>query len=92
MENTKLVTACLQKRGLYPIPEPEAAGLRLALDTQGELTLEGSPLDLIDLADLLVSLALSGEDRGQHWHLDDWTLLDEHSEITGMILTRRREP
>ena len=59
------------------------------LDGQNRLLLSGSPLDLIALADLLVSLALSGENRGQHWHVDELTLLDKSSLIPELILLRK---
>lgn len=51
--------------------------------------MEGTAVDLVDLADYLLSLALSGEAGGQHWHLDSLTLLDEASEIPEMILLRK---
>ena len=87
MENGFLVSSCLKREGLYPEGESAGGGLRLRLDG-GRLLLGGPPEDLIGLADLLVSLALSGENRGQHWHVDDLTLMDEASEIPEMILLR----
>ncbi len=54
----------------------------------GGLIVAGGPCDLIDLADLLVSLALSGENRGQHWHVDQGTLVSESSPVGGLILER----
>ncbi len=46
------------------------------------------PCDLIDLADLLVSLARFGENRGQHWHVDQGTLVSETSPVDELILER----
>ena len=51
--------------------------------------LQGTPLDLIQLADLLVSLALSEEAPGQHWHIDQLTFMDADSDIPELILARR---
>lgn len=88
MYNEGLVSSFLEKEGRYPPPEGGEEGLCLSLEGR-RLLLRGSPADLIDLADLLVALALSGEERGQHWHLDELTLMDSGSEIPELILARR---
>lgn len=72
----------------YPEDSSNGAGITLTLSDE-ELLLKGAPDDLIALADLLVSLALSGPNKGQHWHMDDTTLLDETSEIKEFVLSRR---
>ena len=64
MDNSEMVSSFLAQRGLYPLPEEGKAGLRLSLDAQNRLTLQGNPNDYIELADLLVSLALSGGGQG----------------------------
>ena len=86
MYNDELVTSFLEKEGLYPEPSG-TGGLRLRLE-RDRLLLSGTACDLIDLADLLVSLALSGEPRGQHWHIDGLSLLSDTSEIPELILLR----
>ena len=88
MYNEGLVSSFLREKGRYPEPENGEEGLRLSLDRR-RLLLQGSPADLIDLADLLVALALSGEERGQHWHIDELTLMDPASEIPELILARK---
>ena len=88
MENTCLVTEYLEQKGLCPTAADEE-GITLSLDGQNRLLLSGSPLDLIALADLLVSLALSGENQGQHWHVDELTALDKSSPILELILLRK---
>lgn len=89
MYNDELVTSLLQREGVYPPDEPTIpAGLSLKLE-KDRLFLSGTAGDLIDLADLLVSLALSGENRGQHWHIDDISLMDHASEIPELILFRK---
>lgn len=89
MYNKELVATFLQEQGLYPAGEPEKpAGLHLSLQNN-RLLLQGTAADLIDLADLLVSLALSGEPCGQHWHIDALSLMDERSELPELILLRR---
>ena len=88
MVNRKIVSSFLKKEGIYPQTDDAAScGLRLRVET-GQLLLQGTASDLIDLADLLVSLALSGEAQGQHWHIDDLTLMDEASEIPELILEK----
>ena len=89
MNNRELVTSFLQQQGLYPQTGPtESSGLRLKME-HNQLLLSGTASDLIDLADLLVSLALSGENKGQHWHIDDLSLMDSSSEIPELILLRK---
>lgn len=88
MDNSRLVSGYLKREGLYPWEEVTGwGGLRLEA-AEGQLLLQGSPADLIDLADLLVSLAMSGTPRGQHWHLDAGTLLDGASPIPELVLLR----
>ena len=89
MENTCLVTEYLEQKGLCPTAAADEEGITLSLDGQNRLLLSGSPLDLIALADLLVSLALSGENQGQHWHVDELTALDKSSPIPELILLRK---
>lgn len=75
---------------MYPIAErAERTGLIVSDDGHGRLLISGAANDLIELADLLVSLALSGANRGQHWHIDDLTLMDRTSPVSELILTRR---
>lgn len=89
MYNGEMVTSFLEKEGIYPEAErTKTGGLRLSMD-KNRLLIAGTAGDLIDLADLLVSLALSGEAKGQHWHIDPLTLVDETSEIPELILLRK---
>ena len=89
MHNDDFVTALLRRENSYPPEEPEKSpGLSLKLENH-QLLLSGTAGDLIDLADLLVSLALSGEPKGQHWHIDDLNLMDNASEISELILLRK---
>lgn len=87
MNNDRLVSAMLREKGLCPPGEDTpTAGLRL--EPSGDrLMLSGSAWDLIDLADLLVSLALDPT-PGSHWHIDSLSLMDESSPIPELILTR----
>lgn len=90
MENKNIVSEYLSSKGLYPVPNTEAEqdGLVLLPQKNGKIVLSGSADDLIEFADLLVSLALSGENKGQHWHIDNLNMLSEKSEIPGIIVMR----
>ncbi len=88
MENTRIVSNVLQEMGKFPATESDESGLKIQV-SNNEAVISGSPLDLIELADLLVSLALSGANFGQHWHIDDCTLLDKDSDINELVLTRK---
>ena len=66
MFNSEMVTEYLQEIGQYPLDSTENDyGLKIMLK-KNRLVLMGNPSVLIDLADLLVSLALSGQNTGQH--------------------------
>lgn len=88
MQNIQLVSEILKEQGRYPAVENDETGLLFQMKNN-ELIISGSSMDLIELADLLVSLALSGENKGQHWHIDNMTLLDENSEISELILKKK---
>ena len=88
MFNSKIVSKYLKDTGAYPLTlSQNNSGLTISAEN-GQLTISGSPCDLIDIADLLVSLALSGENTGQHWHLDSSTLISEDSSIVELVIGR----
>lgn len=88
MFNTEIVSKYLQQIGQYPHVENEDVnGLKIMIEN-GCLICSGSQSDLIDMADLFVSLALSGENNGQHCHIDTTTLVAEDSPIRELILER----
>lgn len=91
MDNSRLVTALLREKGLCPPGEDTpSAGLRLE-PSEERLMLSGSAWDLIDLADLLVSLALDPT-PGSHWHIDSLNLMEEGSPVAEMILLKNDPP
>ena len=87
MINTQMVSKYLSELGQYPVTNTENEdGILMYLNKKyNHLELVGSPNDLIELADYLVSLALSGKNTGQHWHLD--YLVSQKSEISELILS-----
>lgn len=88
MVHSELISDYLRERGDYPEPPQTPGGGLVITMESGRLIVAGDPCDLIDLADLLVSLALSGENRGQHWHVDQGTLVSEASPVGELILER----
>lgn len=89
MDNSQMVTFMLKEKGAYPeIDVMTKEGLCLRMQ-DNQLLLQGTPTDLIDLADLLVALATAEKAEGQHWHIDDLTLMDEESEIPELVLLRK---
>lgn len=88
MVHSELISDYLRERGDYPEPPQTPGGGLVITMESGCLIVAGDSCDLIDLADLLVSLALSGEDRGQHWHVDQGTLVSETFPIGELILER----
>ena len=88
MFNSEIVSKSLQRIETYPaISDHDNDGLKIVL-SDGQLIISGDPCDLISAADLLVSLALSGKNNGQHWHLDQSTLISEKSPIGELVLER----
>lgn len=88
MKNQSFITHCLKNKNLYPHENITCSGLSLEIENNA-LILQGSAADLIELADLLTALALSGENKGQHFHIDNLTLIDDNSKISEMILQRK---
>ena len=88
MFNSKIVSKYLKDIGDYPLTSGHTDdGLTISV-VNGQLIIAGAPCDLIDIADLLVSLALSDENGGQHWHLDELTLISENSPIGELVIER----
>ena len=65
----------------------ERKGIRVSTQDNAFL-IEGSPRDLVELADLLVNVSLS-KSENEHIHLDTNTLIREDSEIPEMIIERK---
>ena len=52
-----------------------------------EVVISGSQIDLIELADYIVSVALS-DNSTDHLHLDDLTLINKNSNIKNLIIEK----
>jgi len=92
MKNTRIVTEHLERLGLFPVAgaESEEDGLIISME-KNVLHILGAPHDLIELADYFVSLALSGKNIGQHWHIDQPYIINESSEVSEIVVCRNKE-
>lgn len=54
-----------------------------------ELLIEGTTGDLVELADLIVNVAVA-KTKGVHIHIDQNTLLSENSDIKEIIIQKSR--
>ena len=87
MLNLETVSEMLKEKGLYPVNDGEDG---IEITVQGKrVILKASSDDLIELADLLVSLALSGKNEGQHWHVDGFNMLKESAECDELIIMKK---
>lgn len=90
MLNTELVSEFLKEKNLYPINDGEDG---IEITSQGKrFILKASSDDLIELADLLVSLALSGKNEGQHWHIDNFNKLSPSPDCDELIIMKQEHP
>ena len=90
MKNTKIVSDYLKELNLYPTnKEVTDLGIQISVSRNKELFINASAEDLIELADLLTSLATSKSGSGKHFHIDDLTLIDDKSQITDVIIEKR---
>ena len=87
MINKQLVSKFLEENNIYPSINEEC-GIKAELMETGELYIKGDAKSLIDLADILVSLSQSLTGKGNHFHLDKDTILDDKSKISEIIIER----
>ena len=52
-----------------------------------EIVIKGTKLDLIELADYVLDVALSNNDK-DHIHIDEFSLVDKDSEIKSLIIEK----
>jgi hypothetical protein len=91
MELIRIVTEHLEKLGLYPNADTENYEDGLIISVENNvLHISGNSYDLIELADYCVSLALSGENEGQHWHIDQPYMIDGKSEISEIVISLKK--
>ena len=78
------ITNFFEKNNLFDTDK--ARGLTISRDFQ-ILLIKGSSRDLVELADLLTSLALA-KTRDAHIHIDDLTLLNKKSDFSEIIIEK----
>ncbi len=82
---TKNIIKNYLKENKYNLKENQE-GININYD-KNEVLIKGSELDLIELADYIISVALS-ESKKDHIHLDDLTLINKNSEIKELIIEK----
>ena len=55
--------------------------------SENEIVIKGKKIDLIELADLILSVALDKSDN--HLHIDDLTLISKESVINNLIIEKK---
>ena len=66
--------------------EKTTNGLTVQKDNE-TIIIKGDTQDLVELADILISLA-KDNDNGAHIHLDEKTLLDDNSQYKNVIIEK----
>ena len=78
------ITEYFEKNNLFDCD----SGNGLMIKNEGNsLLINGNSRDLIELADLLTSLALE-KNREAHLHVDDLTLLNNQSDFSDLIIDK----
>ena len=65
----------------------ESDGIEIS-NNDNEIVIKGSKLDLIDLAEYILDVALSDKDI-DHIHLDELSLIDDNSDIKNLIIEKQ---
>ena len=71
----------------YDLTSGDSKGINISLEDD-ELLIKGSKLDLIELADYVVNVAIS-DVQNDHIHLDDLTLIGNNSSIKSLIIEKK---
>ncbi len=83
--NNNIILDYLKEKD-FDLSSSDLPGITISLDNN-ELVIKGSKLDLIELANYIVNLALSNNNR-DHIHIDDLTLIDKDSKINSLIIEK----
>lgn len=83
--NNNIILRYLKEKN-FDLSSSDLPGITISLDNN-ELVIKGSKLDLIELANYIVNLALSNNNR-DHIHIDDLTLIDKDSKINSLIIEK----
>ena len=86
MEIKYYITDYFEKNNLFD--SEDSNGLIIKNDSN-TLQIKGSSKDLIELADLLVNVALS-KNKNEHIHIDDLTLINEDSHYKEIIIEKNK--
>lgn len=78
------ITEYFEKNNLFSNDVREGLKVKAISDS---LSITGSSRDLIELADLLVNVALS-QTKGAHLHIDELTLINNNSDFKEIIIEK----
>ena len=81
----KLISKFLKEND-FNLESSDSNGLQISL-VNDEITLKWSKLDLIELADYLLDVAIS-QDEKNHLHIDELTLIDNNLPIKNLIIEK----
>ena len=84
MENKNIINDYIEKNNIKIRDNGSGLSIKHNYD---ELYIKGSQKDLIDLADIILSLALS-ENKKDHVHVDELTIIDGDSDINEMVIEK----
>ena len=85
MQIKNIISDYLKEENIV-LDNKSSVGLNINYDNN-EVVIKGTAIDLIELADLLVSCALS-DVNGNHIHIDDLTLIDSNSDVSSLIIEK----
>lgn len=85
MGNKNIIIKYLKENN-YNIKPENSKGI-IINNNKKEILIKGSKLDLIELADYIISVALSKKEN-DHIHIDNLTLINENSEIKELIIEK----
>ena len=74
----------LKEKG-YEIDD-KSNGININYDNN-DLVIKGTKYDLIELANYIINVAISNNDK-DHLHLDDLTIINEESNIKNLIIEK----
>lgn len=86
IKTKQIIEKYLKETKEINIENNKSQGIIIHIENE-ELVIKGNKLDLIELADYIISVALS-EEEISHIHLDELTIINNSSNIKSMIIEK----
>ena len=77
------------KENSYDLNDKNSVGI-IITKNKNEIVIKGSRIDLVELADYILDVALS-ESNNDHIHIDDLTLINKNSNIKNLIIEKSQD-